>query len=62
MASEKSVKACVLVAHNTDEGHHEPYDVVSIDPEVAKAQPGHYDTNPAAVKYAESLKKKGGEG
>lgn len=55
-ADAKKVKARVLVAHDTDAGHHEPDDVVKIDAGAAKAQPGLYDANPAAVKYAESLK------
>jgi hypothetical protein len=53
---DKQVKARVLVAHDTDAGHHEPDSVVLIDADLAESQPGLYDTHPSAVKYAESLK------
>lgn len=52
MSEEKKVKARVLVAF----GEHQPNDVVSVTPAEAKALGGQVDTDPAAVKYAESLK------
>lgn len=51
MATEKNIKARVLVA--CDLGA--PNDVIEIDPATAKALADKVDTDPAAVKYAESL-------
>jgi hypothetical protein len=58
----KKVKARVLVATNVDDELHQPDSVVLVSPAFAKANAHAVDTDPAAVKYAESLKKKGGEG
>jgi hypothetical protein len=52
MAESKKVKARVLV----DGAHGKCNDVIEIDADEAKSLEGIVDTNPAAVKYAESLK------
>lgn len=52
MADAKKVKARVLVDCDLGKCN----DVVELDAAEAKAQAGVVDTDPAAVKYAESLK------
>jgi len=52
MAEAKKVKARVL----RDGAHGQCNDVIELDAEQAKALEGVVDTDPAAVKYAESLK------
>lgn len=52
MAAEKKVKVRVLARCE----HGEPDDVVELSAAEAKALAGVVDADPAAVKYAESLK------
>lgn len=52
MATEKHIKARVLVECDLGKAN----DVIEIDPALAKAMADKVDTDPAAIKYAESLK------
>lgn len=52
-----SKKARVLVDAKIDGEQYKPNDVATFDEAVIKAHTGVLDADPAAVKYAESLKK-----
>jgi len=52
----KGKKARVLVATTIRDKLRQPNDVITVDDATLKAHAGELDADPAAVKYAESLK------
>lgn len=58
---DKKVKARVLSAVTIGNERFKPNDVIAVDVTTLKAHADHLDAEPAAVRYAESLKKKPAE-
>lgn len=57
-SNEKKTKARVLSAVTIGEQRFQPNDVVAVDAKTLKAHADQLDADPAAVRYAEGLKKK----